>query len=138
MTTALRVSEAQWLVAVGDTLDLYGWSWHHARPARRKDGKWATAVQGNSSKGFPDIIAARPPRLLAIELKSATGRTTPEQREWIARLQACGVEAHVLRMPAAWDSFVALTAPDPQQMSLTSNSTGAQFAVSTNERYRPL
>ena len=134
MTSTARVSEAQWVVAVGDALDLYGWHWYHSRPARRKDGRWVTPTQGNSARGFPDLIAARPPRLLAIELKSATGRTSPEQREWIDRLSACGVESHVLKMPGDWDAFIAIAAPDPEQLTLTSNSTATVFVASEYRR----
>ena len=123
------VTEAEWLTAVGDALDAYGWSWIHPRPARRADGRWRTAVQGNSAKGFPDLIACRPPKLLFIELKAKRGRVSPEQAEWIGRLRACGQEAHVVRLPEDWDTFTALTARDPEQLDL--------IAVSRNQHRGP-
>lgn len=49
-------------------------------------------------RGVPDLICLQPrgPYCgLAIELKATGGRPTPEQREWIARLEARGYCAHV-------------------------------------------
>jgi hypothetical protein len=84
-----RVSEADWLRTVGDTLDLTGWSWIHHRPARRAHGKWATPTQGNSGRG------------------------------WLERLRAAGIEAHLIRLPQDWDHFTHLTAADPEQLIWT-------------------
>ena len=52
-----------------------------------------------SERGWPDVTLVRPPRIIFLELKSATGRVTAEQAEWIAALSACGpnVTARVLR-----------------------------------------
>ena len=122
---AVTVSEAEWLAAVADMLDLYGWYWIHPLPARRADGRWRTAAQGNSAKGFPELVCVRPPRVVWIELKSEKGRVSPEQRAWIDRLQAAGQEAAVARLPQDWDSLAALLAPDPEQLTMTSNSTPA-------------
>ena len=44
MTSALRVTESEWLTAVADALDYTGWWWYHTRPARRTNGKWVTAT----------------------------------------------------------------------------------------------
>jgi hypothetical protein len=122
IVTSAAVTEAQWLGAVGDLLDACGWSWIHHRPARRANGKWRTPAQGNSAKGFPDIVAVRAPRVLWLELKTTTGRVSPEQRDWIARLCDCGQEAHVIRLPGDWETFVTLTARDPEQLTITANS----------------
>jgi hypothetical protein len=118
MSEEHRVSEADWLRTAGDTLDLHGWSWIHHRPARRAHGQWATATQGNSARGWPDIFAVRGPRAIALELKTITGRVTTEQTDWLERLRAAGVEAHLIRLPQDWDRFTAITAPDPQQLTL--------------------
>ena len=121
MTTAHQVSESEWLTAVGDALDWNGWWWDHSRPARRKDGQWVTATQGSGSRGFPDIVAVRDDRTLFMELKADKGRVSPEQTDWIGRLNAAGQEAHIIRMPGDWEIFTALTAREPEQMTLTSN-----------------
>ena len=126
-TSVLPISEAEWMVTIGDALDLTRWSWIHHRPARRANGQWTTPTQGNSSKGFPDIFAARPPRVLWIEVKTNTGQASLEQTEWIGRLNASGQEAHILYFPRDWHRFEALIAPDPQQLDLTTNSTSTSW-----------
>jgi len=55
---------------------LLRWRRYHVRNSR------AGIIQGES--GFPDLVLLRPPRLLIVELKAPKGRTTPEQREWLA------------------------------------------------------
>lgn len=125
MRAAQGVSESEWLAAVGDALDFHRWWWYHARPARRAHGKWTTPGQGSGSRGWPDIFAVRDGRALALELKTAAGRVTPEQTDWLARLRAAGVEARLIRLPKDWEAFLALTRPDPKQMTLTSNNTAA-------------
>jgi hypothetical protein len=116
--------------SVGDALDYTGWKWIHHRPARRANGKWTTPTQGNSSRGFPDLIAVRPPRMLAIELKRKGGRVTPEQKEWISDLAACGVEAHILWMPRDWHTFDALVQRPPVQETLSmSTGRGATYTI---------
>jgi len=137
VTTALRVTESEWLTAVADALDYTGWWWYHTRPARRKNGRWVTATQGSGSRGFPDVVAVRDDRVLFLERKAENGRVSPEQTDWITRLNAAGQEAHIIQMPGDWGMFTALTARPAEQMTLTTNSTGAAFVVSTNERYRP-
>jgi hypothetical protein len=124
------VSEADWLGTVGDTLDLCGWSWIHHRPARRAHGKWETPTQGSSAKGWPDVFAVRGRRAIALELKTATGRVTAEQTDWLEKLRLVGVEAHLIRLPQDWDHFTTITAPDPEQLTSTT-------ATTSNERKEP-
>lgn len=54
--------------------------------------------------GWPDLVALRPPRALAAELKSAKGRVTREQRTVLGLLSRCGIETHVWR-PSDWDEI---------------------------------
>lgn len=68
---------------------LRGWRVYHTHDSRR------------SPAGWPDLILARPPRLLAVELKSERGRVTVKQREWLEGLAACGVSVAVWR-PSDW------------------------------------
>jgi hypothetical protein len=77
---------------VQDALTKLNWTAYHT---------WTSL---HSARGFPDVLACRPPRVLAIELKSAAGTLSPWQEHWAALLAACpGVEYYCLR-PADWHS----------------------------------
>jgi hypothetical protein len=63
-----------------------------------------TWLSARSAPGFPDILAARGERLLALELKSATGKLTEAQEQWLYVLGGVpGVECFVFR-PDDWHS----------------------------------
>jgi hypothetical protein len=85
-----------------------GWLVCHVRKGKVRDGGFLTTT---SAAGFPDVVMMRAPQLVFLELKSQAGRSSPEQLEWIAGLQACaGVEAYVAR-PKDWPHiFDLLTA----------------------------
>lgn len=74
------------------------WKVFHCRDSRKSDGP-----------GFPDIVAARLSRVLFIELKTATGKTTAEQLNWGEVLSAVGgnVEYYLFR-PENWPNIVAI------------------------------
>lgn len=102
MTATFRMSEDDWQSRVTDYLTLRRWLWVHHRPARTVNG-WRTPVSGPLGKGWPDIVAVRHERLLAIELKSDTGQVKPEQQavlDLLARVP--GITTLVAR-PADWD-----------------------------------
>jgi len=67
---------------------LHGWHAHCERKAFTRDGKRVlTPIKGH--RGYPDVTAVHPARgLVVAELKSATGRFGPGQREWITALAA--------------------------------------------------
>lgn len=48
-------------------------------------------------KGVPDLFFIVNGKLAAIEMKSATGTPTKEQREWIARLNAADIPAIIAK-----------------------------------------
>lgn len=115
MSPALRITEEQWQQQVIDLAQALGWVCAHFRPAKTERG-WRTAVQADGA-GFPDLVLVRAPRLIFAELKSATGRVSPDQRRWLEALGAVGeyvdtgpglvstggaVETHVWR-PGDWD-----------------------------------
>ncbi|NIL62728.1 hypothetical protein [Salinispora arenicola] len=74
----------------------------HFRPGLTQSGNWRTAVSGDG-KGWLDLTIVGPAGVLFRELKSATGSTTPEQRQWIGWLTEAGQDAAVWR-PRDWYS----------------------------------
>ncbi len=102
MPTKLPVSEAAFTDAVIHLAQLKGWRVFHQLPARKADGSWRSATQGDI--GFPDLILCRE-SLLVVELKSETGRISDGQALWIAAFTAAGIEVHVWR-PSDWDQVV--------------------------------
>lgn len=72
----------------------YGWKFYHTRDSRGSD------------RGWPDCTIGRSGRLLVRELKKQTGRLTPDQREWIAILTSCGIDAGVWRPSDLLDGTV--------------------------------
>lgn len=80
-------------------LELLGWRCYHTFDSRR------------SAPGFPDLIAVRGDRMLALELKSERGRATGEQLEWLRALSAVpGVTAAIVRPGADLAELAALVA----------------------------
>lgn len=73
-----------WVVAAAMRL---GWMVCHVRPARTAHG-YRTPVQGH--KGLPDVVLARAGVVVLAELKSETGRLSPDQRRWLAALGGYG------------------------------------------------
>lgn len=86
------VSEAQLLRSVLYRARKWGWSYARATKVLTPHG-----LVTPMSRGWPDLILARPGRLLAVELKSNRGSLRPEQRRWLDILQAAGVETYVWR-----------------------------------------
>lgn len=80
---------------------ILGWRVAHFRPAMTRAG-WRTPVQADGV-GFPDLILVRGARAVAVEVKSARGRLSVEQGEWLTALEAAGIETHVW-YPDDWDT----------------------------------
>ena len=70
-TLAKHITEDDLLGNVIHAARIHGWLVHHCRAARTADG-WRTPVQGN--RGFPDLVLAKPGRLVLAELKAQRGR----------------------------------------------------------------
>ena len=100
------MTEAQLQASVIELAQLLGWRVAHFRPARTEAG-WRTAVAGDG-KGFPDLLLTKRGYLLFAELKSARGRLSPEQEEWLADLALVGHGIGPVRAlvwtPADWKS----------------------------------
>lgn len=101
------VSEEQLQNMVISLARYLGYKVAHFRGVRiqRRNGTvyYQTPVQADG-KGFPDLVLARPGRLVFAELKSATGKLSPEQEEWLKAIDAAGGEAYVWR-PADIDEI---------------------------------
>jgi Holliday junction resolvase len=83
---AQRITEKDLQSTIVDLLHLYGWITYHTFDSRR------------STPGFPDLVAIKGTRLLALELKSDLGKVTEEQYGWLrAFAGVTRVEAFVVR-----------------------------------------
>lgn len=79
-----EISEKQWQATVVELARTLGFRVFHPYDARR------------SAIGWPDLcLVGR--KIIWLELKSATGKTTPAQDGWIAAIRKAGGEAYVLR-----------------------------------------
>jgi hypothetical protein len=88
--------EKQFLAVVVEAARLLGWRVYHTYDSRR------------SAAGFPDLVAVRGPRLVVAELKTAAGKTSADQNEWLAALAAVpGVEVYEWR-PDDWNAVAAV------------------------------
>jgi hypothetical protein len=74
-------TEREFQATLVSLLEMFGYVTEHSYPllTRPKGGPpvWRT---GSTLKGKPDLLALRPPRLLAIEVKVGKGRLEAEQR----------------------------------------------------------
>jgi hypothetical protein len=91
---ALRaISEKDFLSTVTKLALLLGWLVYHAPDNLPGPGGWVQNIRA----GFPDLVLVRGKRLLFLELKRETGKTTQAQDEWLFALRDAGVEAWVVR-----------------------------------------
>ena len=103
--TAVAESEADFerrIVAVAHT---FGWRVASFRPGMNRRGRWATPVKYDG-KGWPDLTLCHPDtrQVLFVEVKTARGRVTPEQAEWLDALPSGQV---AVWRPADWPEIVA-------------------------------
>jgi hypothetical protein len=79
--------EAELLRQVRKLAKLTGWETYHTHDSRRSD------------RGWPDLVlaSATQRRVIFAELKTATGRVTPDQKKWLALLANAGQETAVWR-----------------------------------------
>ena len=79
-------TEKQLLAKVRDAAALGGWLCYHTHDSRR------------SEPGFPDLVLVRDADMIAVEMKSATGRVSEHQSKWVKALSMVGhVRAYVVR-----------------------------------------
>lgn len=84
----IRISEADFTLAVIELATYRGWMVAHFRPARTEKG-WRTPMQGHT--GFPDLVLARRGTTIFAELKTEKGRVTAAQRRWHDQLGNCRI-----------------------------------------------
>jgi hypothetical protein len=100
MTELLKMSENDLLEAVIDLAETFKWRVFHVRPGLDRHGRWTTAMSGSDAAGWPDLCMVRE-RVIWAELKSADGRLTPAQQDWLFALTHANAETHVWR-PYQW------------------------------------
>ena len=96
-----HISEADFQDLIVDYARLKGWRIAHFRPARTNEG-WRTAVS-YEGHGYPDLTLARQGHVIFLEVKSAEGRTRPEQQTWVDALP----NAYIVK-PAHWPQIETL------------------------------
>lgn len=93
------MTEAELQSAVIELARLLGYRVAHFRPALTAKG-YRTPVEADG-KGFPDLVLAKPGRLLFVELKSAKGKLSEEQEAWRCALGIAGAFYYVFQ-PVDW------------------------------------
>lgn len=99
VTDAKKIPEAELQRLVEGLAKKNGWLSCHMKKAF-VEGRIITPT---SVPGFPDLVLARPPALVFLELKAESNKKRdPDQIEWIRALQRCNsVEAYIVR-PSDW------------------------------------
>lgn len=97
-------SEADFQRTVTGLARRMGWAVFHTTQSTLvlADGR---KIGDRASKGFPDLVLVREVVLFR-ELKTDKGRTSPEQVEWINRLEQAGANVAIWR-PAQFDAVIA-------------------------------
>lgn len=85
-----RLSEQEWQKQVEEALRWYGWWWMHIPPNVVVCPGCHRKIYRGIARGFPDILAIKPPYILWIELKTERGALDPDQQRVHAMLQDCG------------------------------------------------
>lgn len=74
----------------------------------------------HSVEGFPDLVLARAPRLLFVELKAERGKLADAQIGWLLALEQCAdAEVYVWR-PTDWDAIIQTLQPRERPTGYTS------------------
>lgn len=95
------MTETQLLEAVRELARIRGWLTYHTH---RSD---------HSESGWPDLVCVHPRTgdLVVAELKSAKGKVTAAQQEWIDALAVAGITVHVWRPADLTGAVVAALTP---------------------------
>lgn len=95
------LAEREWQKILIEGLVQARWTINHTRKARTAKGAWITPT---TSKGFPDLVAVRAGRLLAVEVKGPRTTLDAEQVAWLALFaELPAANAWVLRPQDDWN-----------------------------------
>ena len=81
MEHAIPGDEMAWQKLIEERLTELGFWLSHVGKGKTGNGKWLTPTE----PGWPDLIAGRPPFILAIEVKGLKTVIRPTQIEWLER-----------------------------------------------------
>lgn len=84
------LKEREWQKQVERWLDVYGYWWMHIPSNVIVCTRCGHKNYRGIKRGFPDILAIKPPHILWIELKRERGQLEPEQTQVGQMLLACG------------------------------------------------
>lgn len=94
------LSEREWQRVLVSGLVEQGWTVNHVGRGRHKSGDWVTPT---TSPGWPDLIAVRRDRLLAVEVKGPRTPVEEHQVAWLTLFsQLPCANAWVLRPTDDW------------------------------------
>ena len=101
------ITEQQFTNSLLQWAKALGWRCFHVRTSGRMNysGQPIPTVQGD--KGFPDLVLAKPPRLIFAELKVGKGKVRTEQQQWLAALGGYARECYVWR-PDDWSRIIVV------------------------------
>jgi hypothetical protein len=109
--SAATMTETEWQTQLIDLAHTLGWRHLHVRRSIGKRRGWVTTT---NVIGWPDLLLwspRQPGRHIAAELKSATGKLTPEQEQVLADLAAAGFETYVWRPDDLDEALYTLRPP---------------------------
>lgn len=107
MTSRTPPTEKELQAAVIELARRLGWLVAHFHDSRR-EVRPGVFVGDKDAAGFPDLVLVHHSHGIKFrELKSATGKLTPAQKEWHFALNVAGVDADVWR-PSDWPQRIAL------------------------------
>src|SRR5262252_1156779 len=84
------LTERQWQKQVEDALKLFGWWFMHVPANVVVCERCGHRNYRGIARGFPDLLAIKPPHIRWLELKRERGWVDPDQKSLHALLRACG------------------------------------------------
>lgn len=111
-TLAATMNEKEWQELVLHFARLHDWWCFHPYDSKK------------SAPGWPDLVMIRPPEFVVVELKTDKGTVTDSQRQVLAALEECGIEAHLWRPSDEAEVFERLKRGGVRKARLTEPTGG--------------